>query len=106
MIIHTDKARKLGLSEPKSFETQYAYVLRLMLEGVTLDTRICRFLGIHNLHSIVPKLYDNGVEFTQYQGLTECPFTGEIPRRPVIVIYMTPEQRKAYFEGLSALATQ
>ena len=105
MNIHTDKAADLDLPCPKSFETQYAYVLRLMLEGITLNTRVCRYLGIHNLHSIAPKLYYNGIKFTWYKDLAECPLSGEVPPRPVTTIYMTLEQRKAHRERLSALAT-
>ena len=96
MMIHTDKCLELMLPTPKTYETQYSYIRRLLLLGITLNTRICRYIGIHNLHSIVPKLYESGLFFTQTQDIAECPFTRVAPPHPVIFIYMTQEQIEAH----------
>ena len=105
MMIHQDKCAELNWLTPKSYETQYSYILRLLLEGFTLTTRTCRYIGIHNLHSIIPKFYDREIELTHYLGQAECPFTKEIPERRVNIVYMTPEQRQAYWAKKTALAT-
>lgn len=95
-MIHADKCLELGLPEPKTFETQVSYVLRCMEAGHKLHTRIARYIGIGNLHSIIPALYRMGIEFEKYLGLARCPFTGETPPFPVDWIFMTAEQSKQY----------
>jgi len=96
MMIHGDKCVALGLPKPKSFETQLLYILRLITEGFVLNTRICRFIGIHNLHSYVSVLAKRGVTFSLYRERVYCPFIDDIPPYPVDVIYMTKEQQEQH----------
>jgi hypothetical protein len=104
MMIHKDKCVELGLPEPKSFETQLLYILRLIAEGFVLNTRICRFIGIHNLHSLASVLAKRGINFTLTYERVYCPFIGDIPPYPVDVIYMTNEQREHYRNEKAAIA--
>lgn len=104
MMIHKDKCLELGLPAPKSYDTQGGYVTRVIAAGFNLNTRICRFVGIHNLHSIVSALYKKGVDFTLGHGRVLCPFTEETPPYPVDIIYMTTEQQSSYRKEKSAKA--
>lgn len=104
MMIYIDKCAELELPEPKSFETQLLYILRLIAEGFVLNTRICRFIGIHNLHSIVSVLAKRGENFTLMYERVYCPFIGDIPPYPVDVIYMTKEQQDQYRNEKAAMA--
>lgn len=92
MMIHKDKCLELGLPIPESYENQLTYVLKLISQGHKLNTRIARFIGIHNLHSIAPILHKKGYQFTLEHGRVKCPFTGEVPPYPVDILSMTPEQ--------------
>jgi hypothetical protein len=95
MMIHKDKCIELGLPKPKGYETHPTYIMRCISSGFILNTRVCRFIGIHNLHSIIPPLL-NKYDFTKVLDRVLCPFTGEIPVQPVDVIYMTKEQKAAH----------
>jgi len=99
MMIHREKCRDLGLPEPKRFDTQSSYLLRAMTNGHRPDTRICRYIGIHNLHSIASALLKKGYEFVRCRGRVPCPFTGKIPIEPVVIIYMTKQQQRAFKSG-------
>lgn len=96
MMIHKDKCLALDLPEPKSHETQLVYVLRVMAEGFVLNTRLCRFIGIHNLHSLVSTLAKRGVNFTLAYERVYCPFICDTPPFPVDVVYMTQDQQAKY----------
>lgn len=95
MMLHKDKCLELGLPEPKCVETQQAYIIRAMASGHTLNTRICRYIGVGNLHSIVSSM-NKACEFTLGHGRVLCPFTNETPPFPVDIVRMTKEQREAY----------
>jgi hypothetical protein len=92
MMIHKDKCLELGLPIPTRFDNQQTYVLNVIANGFKLDTRMARFIGIHNLHSIAPMLYKKGYLFTLDHGRVKCPFTDKVPSEPVIILSMTPEQ--------------
>ena len=96
MMIHGDKCLELGLPEPRSFDNQQTYVLKVITNGFRLDTRKARYIGIHNLHSIASMLYKKGYQFTLEHGHVDCPFTGKIPPYPVDILSMTPEQIAHY----------
>jgi hypothetical protein len=96
MSIHSEKCIELGLPVPKGYETQPTYIVRCISGGFNLNTRICRFIGIHNLHSIISALFKKGIDFTLAHDRVLCPSTGEIPTHPVDVIYMTKEQQAAH----------
>ena len=96
-MILADKCLELNLPEPHKTEEQLHYVKRVIAEGETLNTRMCRYIGIHNLHSIVPKLFKLNIQFEQVNSPVYCPLLKLTPPEPVIVIYMTMEQQKEYW---------
>jgi len=96
MMIHKDKCLELGLPEPLSFDNQLTYVTKILVTGVKLNTRIARYIGIHNLHSIAPILKKKGYDFTLEHGRARCPFTKKVPPYPVDVLSMTPDQIATY----------
>ena len=96
MMIHKDKCLELGLPTPASFDNQQAYVLKAISGGIKLNTRIARFIGIHNLHSIVSRLYKKGYDFTLEHGRVHCPFTNETPIFSVDILSMNKEQIAKY----------
>ena len=96
MTFHRDRCLELGLPEPTRFDNQQTYVLNVITNGFKLNTRMARFIGIHNLHSIAPMLYKKGYQFTLEHGRVKCPFTGKTPTEPVDILSMTPEQVANY----------
>ena len=98
-MILSDKCLELGLPEPSEAEEQLHFVRRVIAEGNSLNTRMCRHIGIYNLHSIVPKLFKQGVNFEWVNSPVYCPLLKITPPEPVIVIYMTMEQQKEYWEA-------
>jgi hypothetical protein len=97
-MIHSDKCHELNLPQPQSFDTQYNYILNCILAGYNINTRLCRYVGIHNLHSLIPKLKKKKIPFTLNHGRVACPYTNEVPPYDVDIIYMTNEQRLEYIE--------
>ena len=91
-MILKGKCIRLGLPAPKVYDTQKSYIKRLMIMGHKVNTRLCRFIGIANLHSIISSLKKKGVVFVTEHGLAKCPETNEIPPYHVDIIYMTQEQ--------------
>lgn len=96
MMIHTDKCIELGLPAPKSYHNQLSYVLSVITQGIKLNTRLARYIGIHNLHSLISALKRKGYKFTLEHGRVPCPFTGKIPPHPVDILSMNYKQIKAY----------
>ncbi len=96
MMLHADKCLSLGLPIPENYENQRTYVLRLMISGHKFNTRMARFIGIHNLHSIVSILFKKGYQFNLEHGLVQCPYTLKTPPFNVDIISMTPEQIAHY----------
>ena len=102
MMIHKDKCQEIGLPESKSYESQQNYIFRAMLCGTKLNTRICRYIGIHNLHSIVSGMNRKKYTFTLEHGRVRCPCTGETPPLPVDIVRMARQQRQSH-EKLKSL---
>ncbi len=102
MMIHKDKCLELGLPEPKPYDNQVTYTINLIAKGYRFNTRMARYCGIGNLHSITPKIRKKGYSFTQKDNVARCPFTNTIPANKVIVIWMTIEQIAHYKETKSA----
>ena len=98
-MILNKKCVELGLPEPKEHEEQLNYIKRVIAEGNSLNTRVCRYIGIHNLHSIVPKLFKLGIVFEWLNSPVYCPLLKVTPPEPVIVIYMTMKQQKEYWDA-------
>ena len=96
MMIHKDKCFELGLPKPASFDNQQTYVLKTISNGIKFNTRIARFIGIHNLHSIASLLYKKGYDFTLEHGRVHCPFTNKIPIFSVDILSMNKEQISKY----------
>jgi hypothetical protein len=92
MMIHKDKCLEIGLPLPASYDNQLTYVLKVISTGHKLNTRTARYIGIHNLHSIAPRLHNKGYRFSLEHGRVKCPFTGKTPSNPVDILSMTPEQ--------------
>ena len=95
-MINSAKCTQLGLPLPATYESQSSYILKCLSAGHVLNTRLCRAIWIHNLHSQIPKLRQKGVDFTLAHGRVICPITQETPPYSVDIIYMTNEQRTAY----------
>lgn len=98
MFIDKEACLELGLPEPKVFHTQDHYIASCLLKGFKIDTRICRHIGIGNLHSM-KKALSKRVEFKEYKSLAYCPKLKLIPPNIVLIIYMTPEQIKQYYSN-------
>lgn len=96
MMIHTDKCIELGLPAPKSYHNQLSYVISLITQGIKLNTREARYIGIHNLHSLISTLKRKGHKHTLEHGRVYCPFTGETPSQPVDILSMNYVQIEAY----------
>ena len=93
-MISKEKCAKLGLPEPKSFHSQKGFILLCLLHGYKINTRICRYIGIHNLHSILSDLKSRGVPMLITHEQVWCPEQGLKPARPVDVVMMSYSQRK------------
>lgn len=93
-----DKARcqELELPVPRRLQTQIGYVLFCLLAGQKINTRVCRYIGIYNLHSIISSLNGRGISITIEHDKVWCPCLKMIPKYRVDIAYMTPEQRKQY----------
>jgi len=102
MMIHKDKCLELGLPEPKSHDIQQTYVIKVISSGFQLDTRMARFIGIYNLHSVASTLARKGFKFTLSHGRVKCPFTDKVPPHPVDILSMTSEQIAHYKETKAA----
>jgi hypothetical protein len=102
MMIHSDKCQELSLPSPKGFDTQYSYVLSCIVAGHNINTRLCRYIGIHNLHSIIPKLKKKKIPFTLEHGRVLCLYTKQIPPHPVDIVYMTQEQLQQHLNNKKA----
>lgn len=97
MQINGHRCFLLSLPEPKSYESETSYVLRLLLEGLTLNTRQARFIGIGNLHSTASTLINKRrVDITKTYRRVIKPGLVVIPPKPVLVVSMTPEQIESY----------
>lgn len=96
MMIHKNKCLEIGLPAPRESDTQKGYVKRLLTSGHKVNTRLCRFIGIGNLHSITSSLKNKGTPMIVDHGLAMCPETREVPPYPVDIIYMTEDQIKEH----------
>ncbi|OLQ77609.1 hypothetical protein BIT28_26945 [Photobacterium proteolyticum] len=101
-MIYRDECSDLGLPEPKIGEKQIHYVIRAMLNGHRLDTRMCRYIGIGNLHSLVSALTKLKLSFSLKHETVACPKTKKVLSHPVDVIWMTPEQIEDYWSKKKA----
>ena len=102
MTIDKKKCLELGLPEPKSYVTQPAYIINLMVSGYIFNTRMARYIGIHNLHSVASKLKKKGHKFIKKHGRVRCPTSNEIPPQNVDIVYMTAEQIASFKEERAA----
>lgn len=98
MKINTKRCLKLGLPEPGRLQKQHNYVLMCITGGITLNTRICRYINIYNLHSIASTIFnDMKIDITRKSRIPViCPESGVLDSVGVLVVYMTPEQIQAY----------
>lgn len=92
--IYHDNCTSIGFLEPKSYETQRGYTIRLLLNGYTVSTRDCRYVGIGNLHSIIPYLKKMGYEFNHEHKQAYCHARKSTPPQKVNVIFMDAIQRE------------
>lgn len=98
MFIDKHACIELGLPEPKKYHTQDHYIATCLLKGCKINTRICRHIGIGNLHSL-KKAIKNRVEFMEYKDSVFCPKLKLIPPHKVLIIYMTHEQIKQHLSN-------
>lgn len=97
MLIRKDRCLELGLPEPKSYQTNLSYVMAAVISGHVLNSRICDYIGVRNLHSVISSKKAKRYNFTKTLGLAFCPASNVIPPYPVDIVYMTDEQRSAYY---------
>lgn len=95
-MIYKDKCLELGLPESQSYHNQANYVKYLLLQSLTFNTRKARFVGIHNLHTLISKLKRKGLPIETRHRAVWCPFTNTVPPQAVDVIAITPENLAEY----------
>jgi hypothetical protein len=98
-MIYSDKCLDLSLPLPKGFDTHYSYVLNCIVAGNNINTRLCRYIGIHNLHNVIPKLKKKKIPFSLAHGKVHCPFTNQTQPYPVYITYMKLEQSQQYLSN-------
>jgi hypothetical protein len=94
-MIIVEKCLEIGLPQPHRTEEPLHFVKRVLAEDYNLNSRLCRYIGIPNLPSIVFKLYRLGIAFEEVNSSVYCPFLPD----PEIGIYMTPEQQQEYWQA-------
>lgn len=87
-----DACVSLGFPMPFKWEDQICYIRRLLLDGHSINTRQARFIGIGNLHSVVPVLRRKGFPIRVWHTQALDPRTGERPPQPVDHISLDIEQ--------------
>jgi hypothetical protein len=92
--MYLKKIEELELPEPKCDEKQYTYILRILLLGIAINTRICRYIGIGNLHSLVSELKKKRIPHTVEHRAVIDPATGKLNPYPVDVVWITAEQKQ------------
>jgi hypothetical protein len=95
-MLYPERIKELGLPEYKG-EKHIHYLMKILLKGYTIDTRKCRYIGIGNLHSEIPKFIKKGFPFRKRKGRVVDPATNAIPPYEVIIIRMTKTQKREYF---------
>jgi len=105
MIIVT-KCLEIGLPEPHKTEEPLHFVKRVIAEGYNLNSRLCRYIGIPNLPSIMLKLDRLGIAFEGGGSLIYCPLLKLTLPDPVIGIYMTQDQQQEYWRAKTKPITE
>ncbi len=99
ILINKAKCAELNLPIPHSFYTCESYVLHCISKGYMLNTRMCRYIGISNLHSVISSLRNKGIDLIVEHKRVYDPALQRIIPYPVDVVTMTVEQRKEYFSN-------
>lgn len=94
--MYIENIKKLNYPQPYKAEKQTSYIKRILLKGYSIDTRICRYIGIGNLHSIVSHFKKSQFLHTLEHKRVVDPATGTTPPYPVDVVYMTDKQIQVY----------
>lgn len=97
VMLYQDQITQLGWPEYKG-QHQIHYLMELLVKGYLPDTRKCRFVGIGNLHSLLPQLERKLFPFTKTMQKIKDPVTGATPINEVLVVWMTEEQRQEWQE--------
>ncbi|MDC0611154.1 hypothetical protein OAP63_10470 [Vibrio sp.] len=95
-MLYPERVKELGLPKYRG-EKHIHYLMKILLKGYTIDTRQCRYIGIGNLHSEVPKFIKKDFPISERKGRVVDPVTNLIPTQEVIIIWMTKTQRNEYF---------
>lgn len=98
-VIYQDECLELGLPLPLKHEKQIDYVKRVLISGLVMNTRMARYIGIANLHSVASALRKQRFPHSIEHKCAYCPKTLSTPTRPVDVVWMDQEQRKQYLEA-------
>lgn len=96
-MLYQDRIAQLGWPRYKG-QHQTHYLMELLIKGYSPDTRKCRFVGIGNLHSLLPQLERKLFPFTKAMRKTKDPVTGTTPSNEVLVVWMTAEQIQKWIE--------
>jgi hypothetical protein len=105
-MLYQDRIHQLGLPEYKGGKHR-PYLMKLLLNGYRINTRICRYIGIGNLHSDTSAFSRrNRLPFSKKLGLVADPVTGKVPPKEVLIIWMTQEQISEYFARRKTLNRQ
>jgi len=96
-MLYHDRIILLGWPEYKA-QHQINYLIELLIKGFSVDTRKCRFIGIGNLHSLLPQLERKQFPFTKAKRKVRDPVTGTTPINEVLVVWITDEQRQEWLD--------
>jgi hypothetical protein len=105
-MIIVEKCLEIGLPEPHRKEEPLHFVKRVLAENYNLNSRLCRYIGIPNLPSIVLKLYRLGIAFEGVNSPVYCPLLKLTLPDPVIGIYMTQDQQQEYWRAKTKPITE
>lgn len=92
-----NQIKALGLPLPKPREKQINYIKRVLLSGISLNTRMCRFVGIGNFHSVISEMKKQKIEFYRDKKQAYCSFREVVPPEPVLHVWMSSQQINMYW---------
>jgi hypothetical protein len=99
ILLNKSRCAELNLPVPHNFYTCESYVLHCISKAYTLNTRMCRYIGISNLHSVVSALKNRGICLTVEHKKVYDPALKIIIPFPVDVVSMTPEQGEEFLSN-------
>ncbi|MGO3344906.1 MAG: hypothetical protein ACTIM4_08560 [Marinomonas sp.] len=96
-MLYQDRIAQLGWPEHKG-QSQRQYISKLLINGFTINSKQCHYIGINHLHSILPKLNERGFPCTVEHKKVIDPATGKLSPTNVDSVHMTQEQRQEWLD--------